>query len=218
MTSEFLLQLALSLIAASIALALLAYAVVLNRRRRQDEPGDVDGQPAYEDVEMDDMKPVEESPTTQQGPAKPKDDVVSIAGLLRHEKTGRLIVKIGEQHFSKAAEIEDPKSLARLKDATADLMQWLSALDDAKAPPEDVDQDKPEKTLFKPKSMIDEINEILELRSERGDAPHGLRLFEGPKSTARVFVGVNSYEVDEVPDDKIRRVIKEAVAEWEARQ
>ena len=66
--------------------------------------------------------------------------------------------------------------------------------------------------------MIEEINEILEKKCEGGEAPMGLRLFEGPEGTVRVYIGVNSYEVDDVPDKKIQSVIKSAVAEWEARK
>ena len=66
--------------------------------------------------------------------------------------------------------------------------------------------------------MIDEINEILEGKCAAGDAPLGLRLLEEEDGTLRVFIGVKSYTIEDVPDKKIRQVIKEAVAEWEARQ
>ena len=146
------------------------------------------------------------------------DDAASIATLLRNEMTGRLVVKIGDQRYSEAEDIKDPQSLARLEGAAADLIKWLATLDSARPAPEAGVAAKAKKPPEKPKSMIEEINEILEERCAKGGAPSGLRLYEGHEGTVRVYVGVNSYAVDEVPDKKIHRVIKQAVAEWEARQ
>jgi hypothetical protein len=127
-------------------------------------------------------------------------------------------VKIGEQRYSKAAEIKDLETLGRLEDTAEALTQWLAIADIVVLSPEDIAIEKARKAAVKQKTMIDEINEILDQKAEEGEAPLGLRLFEGPEGTVRVYVGVNSYEVDEVPDKKIQGVIKSAVAEWEALQ
>lgn len=167
---------------------------------------------------MNDKEPTQDSAKDQESPSTPIEQTVSIAGLLRDQKTGQLIVKVGDQHYSKAADIEEPDVRVSLEIAAADLIQWLSPRDVTKPLLEEAASVKPEKTAARPKSMIEEINDILERKSDMGEAPQGIRLFTGLKGMVRVFVGVDSYEVDEVPDKKIRRVIKEAVAEWEARQ
>ncbi len=231
MTLDFDLFFAFALIGVAGSLALLAYAVVLIRRKKEravevaddeltraDAAEAVDDQPEQEDASMDEEKTVEDASTTDEGTATAKDDALFNAELLRNKDTGTLIVTIDEQRYSKASDIKDPATLGRLEDAAAALVHWLATADSLEPSPEEAVKDKSGEPIVKPKTMIEEINEILEQRSEEGKAPLGLRLFEGPEGTVRVYVGVDSYEVDEVPDKKIRGVIKKAVAEWEARQ
>lgn len=244
MNPDSYLYIALPLIGMAGSLALLAYAISVGRRKEektveddddqatpeepveltddqpaQEEPVEVaDDQPAQEDAIMVEEKPVEDSPIREDTVATPLDDDVFTAELFRNRKTGSLIMTIGEQRYSKAAEIKDHETLGRLEEAVAALTQWLALTDTALPSPEDIAKAKAEEAAAKHKTMIEEINEIIEQRSEEGEAPKGLRLFEGPEGTVRVYVGVNSYEVDEVPDKKIHSVIKTAVAEWEARK
>jgi hypothetical protein len=64
--------------------------------------------------------------------------------------------------------------------------------------------------------MIDQINTILERKlAESPQGLKGVRLVEGTGGALRVFVGLQSYAFDEVPDPEVRKVIREAVAEWE---
>jgi hypothetical protein len=244
MNSDSYLFIALPLIGMAGSLALLAYAISVGRRKEektaeddddqaapeepveltddqpaQEEPVEVaDDQPAQDDAIMVEEKPVEDSPIREDTVATPLDDDVFTAELFRNRKTGSLIVKIGEQRYSKAAEIKDLETLGRLEDTGEALTQWLAIADIVVLSPEDIAIEKARKAAVKQKTMIDEINEILDQKAEEGEAPLGLRLFEGPEGTVRVYVGVNSYEVDEVPDKKIQGVIKSAVAEWEALQ
>jgi hypothetical protein len=197
---------------------LLSYIMVLNRRRREDGTEDTAHQPTQGDTEMNDKNPSQDSAKAQEDPSTQIEHAVDIAGLLRDQKTGQLIVKVGDQDYSKAADIEEAVIRASLEIAAADLIQWISPRDATKPLPQEAVSSKPEQADAKPKGMIEQINEILERRGSTGDAPQGLRLFTGLMGMVRVYVGVDSYEVDDVPDKKIRRVIKEAVAEWEARQ
>ena len=167
---------------------------------------------------MNDKEPTQDSAKAQEDPSTHMEDAVSIAGLLRDRKTGELIVKVGDHDYLKAADIEEADVRVTLEIAAADLIQWISPRDATKPLPQEAVSSKPEQADAKPKGMIEQINEILERRGSTGDAPQGLRLFTGLKGMVRVYVGVDSYEVDDVPDKKIRSVIKEAVAEWEARQ
>jgi hypothetical protein len=39
---------------------------------------------------------------------------------------------------------------------------------------------------------------------------------EGPAGSIRVYLGVEGYDaIDDVPDPEVRRLIREAVSEWE---
>ncbi len=167
---------------------------------------------------MNNKEPTQDSAKAQEDPSTHMEDAVSIAGLLRDRKTGEMIVKVGDQEYSKAADIEDADVRVNLEIAAADLIQWISPRDATKPLPQEAVSSKPEQADAKPKGMIEGINEILERRGSIGEAPQGLKLFTGLKGMVRVYVGVESYEVDDVPDKKISRVIKEAVEEWEARQ
>ena len=69
----------------------------------------------------------------------------------------------------------------------------------------------------KPLSMIEQINAILQEKIEAIGDPHlAVRLIEGLEGSAKVLIGVHSYELGEVPDETISNLIREAVAEWEA--
>jgi NAD-specific glutamate dehydrogenase len=67
--------------------------------------------------------------------------------------------------------------------------------------------------------MIGQINDILQQNiAESGGEYQGVQLIEGPGGSARVMVGVQSYELGEVPDENIQALIRDAVATWEKTQ
>lgn len=151
-------------------------------------------------------------------PTEHRDDATLIATLLRDVKTGKLFVEIGEKRFAASSELNDLALHTTLTTAAFDFMQWLkppekSEREDQPRIPEESPKPAPHE-----KTMIEEINEILERKSDVGEAPLGLRLMEGEDSSLRVFIGVTSYAIEDLSDQQVRRVIKEAVAEWEARQ
>jgi hypothetical protein len=150
--------------------------------------------------------------------ARPPEDAVTIASLLRDKKTGNLMVLMDEQCYSNFDEIGDPETRSRLEYAVSDLKMWLAASGTSPQAAMETTPLEAELTATKPISMIDGINAILERRAIEGEIQKGLRLFVGPDGAVRVFVGVNSYEVDKVRDKRTREIIKEAVAEWEAHQ
>jgi hypothetical protein len=39
---------------------------------------------------------------------------------------------------------------------------------------------------------------------------------EGPGGMARVLIGIDSYSIEDVPDEDIQSLIKQAVGQWEA--
>ena len=69
------------------------------------------------------------------------------------------------------------------------------------------------------KSLVDEVNEILERKLvESGLTHRGVRLSEDQEGSVRVYIGIQGYSMDEIPDPGIREVIRQAVAEWEGRK
>jgi hypothetical protein len=65
--------------------------------------------------------------------------------------------------------------------------------------------------------MVEQISQILEAKlTAQSASSRGVRLVEGPGGVVRVYIGVQSYGLEEVPDPAIRAAIREAVAEWEA--
>jgi hypothetical protein len=69
------------------------------------------------------------------------------------------------------------------------------------------------------KSIVAQIDEILQTRLENTPlADQGIHLIEGPDQGMVIEVGVNRYtDIDEVPEAEIRRLIRQAVSEWESR-
>lgn len=150
--------------------------------------------------------------------ARVPDDAVTIVSLLREKKSGKLLVSIDERCYSKFEEMTDPETRSRLEYAASDLKMWLTESAASKPGATETTPLEAEVTATKPLSMIEGINAILERKAAEGEIQKGLRLFVGPDGTVRVFVGVNSYEVDKIRDKKTSKIIKEAVAEWEAHQ
>jgi hypothetical protein len=66
--------------------------------------------------------------------------------------------------------------------------------------------------------MVEQIGQILEskLAARPGSSAAPVRLVEGPGGSVRVYIGLQSYSPEEVPDPEIREAIRASVAEWEA--
>lgn len=159
-------------------------------------------------------------------PASPSPASVSslkrtfpVATLLRDEVTGKLLVKIGEKEYANANELRASKDFGRVEFAAADLARWFgsppTAAVAARVEVGRADREEP----VKPKSMIEQINKILERRlAETPGVQRGVRLMEGSGGALRVLIGLQGYSFDDVPDAEVRRIIREAVTEWEAKR
>ncbi len=67
--------------------------------------------------------------------------------------------------------------------------------------------------------MIDGINAFLRTSLDGDDGgPRALRLVSDASGGVRVLIGLKSYPLDDIPDEDIRRLIRQAVEEWEASQ
>ncbi len=140
---------------------------------------------------------------------------ISIATLLRDDVTGQLIVKVGDTEYRNPDDLRASNDWTRVEFAASDLQAWI--IQDAPSQPRV--ELEPGPVEPKPTSMIEQINVILQEKIESSDRSHlGVRLLESPSGAARVLIGVQSYDLADVPDEDIRQLIQEAVAIWEADQ
>jgi hypothetical protein len=226
------LMLGILLIIVGIAIGLIAVAVVLNRRENRiarletnhQEPSDSEEEEPATEVdedepapEADDDEPSEDSDETVEAeevePPTPRERQL-VAEIYREEVTGKLIVRAGGQEYLDGKQIENEADRRRLAYAASDLSDWFqgefeiggrSAVASSTQQSASSDQ------------MIVEINDILQ-RSLAGTPDRGVRLISDSVGGVKVFIGIKSYEIEDVPDLEIKDLIREAVAEWEANQ
>lgn len=156
--------------------------------------------------EEDESEPVEPEATI---PATPEERSFTVATLLRDELTGKLLVRVGERIYETPDELRDSTDWTRVKFAASDLIGWVPAAERER------EVEREEHTAG-PKTMIEQINEILQERLEdAGEDQKAIRLIEAADGSVRVLIGVKSYSLDDVPDPEVDRFIREAVSAWE---
>jgi len=157
-----------------------------------------------------------DAPEIEITPPKPESGPrIQVATLLRDEVSGELIIEVGDREYRSAAELRDSQDWIRVEYAASDLSKWIEMPLRRPTPERELEAGEP----AKPMSMIEQINEILQKKvAESGQSQLAVRLMEGPEGSARVLIGVHSYELGEVPDEAISDLIREAVADWEAGQ
>ncbi len=212
------------LIAAGIALGLLAYAIVLNRKERAAlESGATEPAEAPEPaIPSAPATPQASAPPVASGSSLPDRSsapaprgLVSLAELLRDERTGALIVRLGDKEFRTSKELRTSGEWTQIEHAATDLQRWLA---EAGASDRTLEPSRTE-GLPRAHTMIDQINEILTRKlDEAGAGQPAVRLIDAGGGAVHVYVGLQRYEMDTVPDEDVRRLIREAVAEWEARK
>jgi hypothetical protein len=183
------------------------------------EPTSVEA-PAEEDSRELEEEPAPEPAT----PATPAAEAarIQVATLLRDDVSGELIIRVGEREYTSPDDLRSSPDWTRVEYAASDLNAWISApMGDTSAHDEAETEGETEiKTAdHKPTSMIEQINAILQERIEAsGRSELAVRLIEGPGGMAKVLIGVDSYDIAEVPDPEVRELIREAVATWESTQ
>lgn len=221
------LMLGILLIIVGVAMGLIAVALVLNRREDRIaaelslEEGVVeqeDSEDNHREIEAHEEEEIEdevEEPAveeTEESEAGPRERHL-VAEVYREEVTGRLIVVSGDHEYTDSKQIKNEGERRRLAYAASDLSDWFqgefeyASRPAAAAPQQAASSDQ----------MLEEINEILQ-RSLAGTPDRGVRLFPDAVGGVKVLVGVKSYEIKDVPDEEIRDLIRQAVAEWEAKQ
>jgi hypothetical protein len=173
-------------------------------------------EPQGSDVESKDIEFIEASVAAEPAISSPEPASgprIQVASLLRDEVSGELIVQVGDREYRNADELRDSGDWTRVEFAAADLTKWIDQPIVRPVPEREVEV----VDRAKPMSMIEQINEILQGKIEASGKSHlAVRLIEGTEGSARVLIGVHSYELGEVPDESISNLIREAVADWEA--
>lgn len=239
MTLDNSLVIGIVLIGIGLSLAVIVY-VVFSRRRPEDvieegepspyeeiktdipeivEPEIPTHKPVHPSIEPEPLQdtppqiPVTPSPTPE--PQRANRRRIPIATLLRDEITGDIIVKVGDREYRTVAELRLSDDLTRVEFATTDLAKWFS-----KTPADQrVPEPNQELVTQKPDSMIGQINAILQEKlTDQIGGSKAVRLIEGPGGAVRVLIGVHSFNLDDVPDGEVSKLIREAVTAWEESQ
>jgi len=230
-------MLGILLIIVGIAVALIAVALVLNRRegrnpeeldresedQEQDEPSDTadsaeqttpeEEQEGESRDEPDEEISQSEAEKLEAPPDGAPRERRLIAEIYREDVTGRLIVRSGDHEYRDGKDIENEAERRRLAYAASDLADWFQGefeLGGRIAASSTQHRSSPGR-------MLEEINELLQ-RSLTGTPDRGVRLIPDVSSGVKVLIGVKSYEIEDVPDKEIKGLIRKAVAEWEAAQ
>jgi hypothetical protein len=227
------------LIVAGVALAILAYALIMSRRgdgeaeslaaesqepipspcgttpAQVQSPGPPAPAPPAAEPAGPSVPPPAALPTaTPPAAPPPLPRTVDVARLLRDDVTGALQIAVGSRVYRTLNELRDSPDLVRVEAAARDLQAWFAAPAKAK-PPEDRRAEAPAQQSG---NMLDQINKILERKLALvPDLPQGVRLAPSPDGGVRVLIGLQSYPLDQVPEARINQLIRDSVAEWENR-
>jgi hypothetical protein len=173
-------------------------------RDEVEEPDEPQEEAVEEPEEAEEI--VEETPPTA--------NRINIFTLLRDEEKGNLIVQVGDHEYHSSQDLHDSPDWGRVEYAAVDLSAWLRDAEDQAAKTE-----AGELLEDKPHSMVEQINQFLQQNlAEIKKEKRRIKLYEGPDETVLVLIDNNSYAIDEVPDPKVSKLIKEAVSQWEALQ
>ncbi len=189
-----------------------------------DEPQEMEATSAEpESVTAEGEPPPDPSPPAEDSSGEAAEvplQSVPVASLVREGRTGRLVVRVGEEEYESAGELRDSPHWDQVSSAISDLRSWLEEYD-ALAGSDSSNRLETETETAKGESqtMIQQIDSILTRKlSETGSSHRAVRLAEGADGAVKVYIGVQSYPLEEVPDEEIRRLIREAVEEWEESQ
>jgi len=146
-------------------------------------------------------------------PPTPEQRLFPVVTLMRDEVTGQLALQVGPRIYQDPQALRDSPDWTRVEFAARDLARWV----EGNAPPPRRPGERRPEDPPKAGTMVEQISRILETKLvAQGESGRGVRLVEGPGGAVRVYIGVQPYSLDEVPDPAIRTAIREAVAEWEA--
>jgi hypothetical protein len=181
---------------------------------------DVPGRQADAEGLIEEQAELEARPAPESGldsmPAAPEPSAWQVA---LDPDTGKVVVSHGPAHYRSLQDIAGAEARRELESLILLLQKWLPADLAFSARTTGEGPSPGYSHLRSPMSMVEEINAILEVKvaEMHGELP-AIRLYEGSAGTIRVFYGVNSYTMEDVPNEAVRQLIRDAVVEWEARR
>jgi hypothetical protein len=164
------------------------------------------------------------SPSTPQpGPVSGSmisPEYLTVATILRQADSGELKIQVNDKEYSSVDQLRMTEDWPKINRMSKDLLNWLDAKPSAQvrktSTPVDTSADA---TANDGDNMISQINSILEGKVKDMDSNQSsIRLVEGTGGVLKVYVGVESFLLDEVPYENVQELIRESVAEWEATQ
>ena len=210
------------LICLGLALAAVAYLVFTSRNSKdENEEGTEEGE--VPEAQMPELEPHQDPPSpppdtlsTIPEPQIEGQRRITIATLLREEVTGELIVRVDDREYLNVHDLISSDDMTQVEYAVTDLAKWFPKTPLEQPAPELNQAPMVEK---KPQGMIEQINAILkEKLTDPTESSTAVRLIEDPGGAIRVLVGVKSYNLDDVPDDEVKKLIRDAVNAWEESQ
>ena len=157
------------------------------------------------------------APTTIPGPSATMPAAVDRPAVLvdRDHSTNRLMIKVDDRVYHSMEQLQESDDWPEVTDLFSDLLAWMIKGESTTSDVKNEYEDQP----GKPGSMVQQINSILgEKMTDLDSGRQAVRLMEGVGGSIRVYIGVESYSIDEVPDEEVKALIRQAVAEWEDRQ
>lgn len=151
-------------------------------------------------------------------PMPEKQDLTPVATILREVDTGNIIVQVDNNEYANVEDLKDSTHWSRIERLSLDLAEWLKETRTNEASTKfSSPAPKPvENKSDAPQSMVEEINQILDRKLKTEDVDRkAIKIIEMLDGTVKVYVGVDSYPIDEVPFEDVRALIQEAVSEWE---
>jgi len=151
-------------------------------------------------------------------PMPEKQDCTTVATILREVDTGNLIIRADDTDYRNVDDLMDSIHWSRIERLSSDLTEWLKSkrIKESASRAPSFDPKPLDKEPAAPKSMVEEINQILERRLKTEDTDRkAIKIIEMLDGSIKVYVGVDSYPIDEVPFEDVRALIREAVSEWE---
>lgn len=183
---------------------------------------------------------IEPAPSSPGEPNSP--ELIHVAGFLRNQESGPLLVKMDAKIVSSETELSSDQR-ASLEDLLLELRTWLgykpftTEQHPVQELPDQLGEDlfgknsgvftdvvspMPAMPVSAPpftgsKSIVGQIDDILQEKLQNtAHANRRIRLTEKPNQGVVVQIGLDSFPgIDEVPDPEIRELIHQAVTEWE---
>jgi hypothetical protein len=126
-----------------------------------------------------------------------------------------VVLRAGQREFRRISEIDD----ARLRGELVALFWGPAKVEPRRPAPAVPAAEAGAPARDSGRDMLQGIDAILQRAlAEAGLKDRGVRLMADAAGGVKVLIGLKSYPLDDVPDEEVRRLIRQSVAEWEAAQ